>query len=72
MKEIERYRKENGNYIIQLKDKTENIETLKKERDDIINKCKIIENERNNYKSLNDNLNYQINQKSYEVSFYDI
>ena len=72
MKEIERYRKENENYIIQLKDKTENIETLKKERDDIINKCKIIENERNNYKSLNDNLNYQINQKSYEVSFYDI
>jgi hypothetical protein len=45
---------------------------LKKERDDIINKCKTIENERNNYKSLNDNLNYQINQKSYEVSFYDI
>lgn len=72
MKEIERYRKENENYIIQLKDKTENIETLKKERDDIINKCKTIENERNNYKSLNDNLNYQINQKSYEVSFYDI
>ena len=72
MKEIERYRKENENYIIQLKDKTENIETLKKERDDIIDKCKIIENERNNYKSLNDNLNYQINQKSYEVSFYDI
>ena len=70
MEEIEKLKKENETYIIQLKDEREKLEISKRENNDLINKNRSLENERNNYKNSNYNLNNQLNQKTSEVRLY--
>ena len=72
MEEIEKLKKENETYIIQLKDEREKLEISKRENNDLINKNRILENERDNYINLNADLNNQLNQKKYEVRLYII
>ena len=72
MEEIEKLRKENETYIIKLKDEREKLEISKRENNDLINKNRILENERDNYINLNADLNNQLNQKKYEVRLYII
>ena len=72
MEEIEKLKKENETYIIQLKDEREKLEISKRENNDLINKNRILESERDNYINLNADLNNQLNQKKYEVREYFI
>ena len=72
MEEIEKLKKENETYIIQLKDEREKLEISKRENNDLINKNRILESERDNYINLNADLNNQLNQKKYEVRVYFI
>ena len=70
LEEIEKLKKENDTYMIQLKDEREKLEISKKENNDLINKNSLLENERDNYKNSNINLNNQLNQKASEVRLY--
>ena len=72
MEEIEKLRNKNETYMIQLKDERKKLEISKKENNDLINKNKSLENERNSYKNSNINLNDQLNQKKSEVRLYNI
>ena len=51
LEEIEKLKKENDTYMIQLKDEREKLEISKKENNDLINKNSSLENERDNYKN---------------------
>ncbi len=72
LEEIEKLRKENETYIIKLKDEREKLEISKRENNDLINKNRILESERDNYINLNADLNNQLYQKKYEVRLYII
>ena len=72
LEEIEKLRKENETYIIKLKDEREKLEISKRENNDLINKNRILESERDNYINLNADLNNQLYQKKYEVRLYFI
>ena len=60
MEEIEKLKKENETYIIQLKDEREKLEISKRENNDLINKNRSLDSERNSYKNSNGDLNSQI------------
>ena len=70
MDEIEKLKKENETYMIQLKDEREKQEISKRQNNDLINRNRSLENERDNYKNSNYNLYNQLNQKTSEVRLY--
>ena len=72
MEEIEKLRKENEKYMLQLEEETTRFEISKKENNDLVNKNRIVENEIVKYKNLNNTLNNQLNQKTNEVRLYII
>ena len=69
---MEKLRKENEKYMIQLEEETTRLEISKKENNDLVNKNRIVENEIVKYKNLNNTLNNQLNQKTNEVRLYII